>query len=89
MELKKKSKKRAAKKHKAPVFQGWRTSDQDEIERRRYRGMNEKFTIEADNSFHPYFGNYRVQSESGVCYEVATVLITTLIYWELANISRR
>ncbi len=68
---KKPQKKHSTKKPKAPTFEGWRTSDQDEIERRRHRGATESFTMEArTTTTHSFYGNYLVRSESRSSYEV-------------------
>src|SRR6266508_1020974 len=69
------SKPRAAKKARTvldrpPPLQGWRTTDEDEIARRRWRGSTEIVAIEALESEHPFFGTFRAQSGSGGFYEV-------------------
>jgi hypothetical protein len=53
-----------------PPLQGWRTTDDDEIELRRWRGRTEIIEIEALEPEQPYFGTFRVQSGSGGFYEV-------------------
>src|SRR5438874_7917011 len=50
--------------------QGWDTSDEQEIELRRWRGRTEIAAIEAMEPEHPIFGGFRVRSESGSAYEV-------------------
>jgi len=71
MTAKKKTKKRAARKQTTPSPQGWRTSDQDEIERRRQRGAVGPGRIETvSGGGVPFYGDYRVRSGSGSCYEV-------------------
>jgi len=70
MTTKKRAKKRSSKKQKSPVFQGWRTTDEEEIARRRHRGATESFSIQANTSHHPYYGNYSVRSSSGGDYDV-------------------
>ena len=69
MTKKSKPRQRSKKKVKAPVFQGWMTSDQDEIERRRHRGATESFTIDALTE-QAFYGNYLVRSSSGGGYNV-------------------
>ena len=49
---------------------GWDTSDEHEIELRRWRGRTEITTIEAMELGDPTFGTFRTRSESGTCYEV-------------------
>jgi len=66
----KRSGKRKTKKQKAPIFQGWRTSDQEEIERRIHRGSTESFIIKDKNPMHPFYGDYFVHSKSGSSYEI-------------------
>ncbi|MGD0292137.1 MAG: SNF2-related protein, partial [Candidatus Binataceae bacterium] len=53
-----------------PSLQGWRTTDEDEVALRRWRGRTEIVTIEALESKQPFFGTFRVQSGSGAFYEV-------------------
>ncbi len=71
---KKKTKKRSARKQVTFSPQGWRTSDQDEIERRRQRGIAEPGRIEKVNTglsvTDPFYGDYRVSSDSGGSYDV-------------------
>jgi hypothetical protein len=50
--------------------QGWRTTDEDEIERRRQRAAGEVLAVEALEPEHPVFGTFRVSSEAGSSYEV-------------------
>src|SRR4051812_17841161 len=50
--------------------QGWRTTDQDEIQRRRQRAAVEPLAVEALEPDHPVFGTFRVSSETGSAYEV-------------------
>src|SRR6266849_10048768 len=66
---------RVAKKARAvldrpPPPQGWRTTDEDEIALRRWRGSTEIVAIEALEPEHPFFGTFRAQSGSGGFYEV-------------------
>jgi superfamily II DNA or RNA helicase len=53
-----------------PPPQGWRTTDEDEIALRRWRGSAEIVAIEALESDQPVFGAFRAQSGSGGFYEV-------------------
>ena len=53
-----------------PPLQGWRTTDDDEIALRRWRGRTEIVAIETLEPKHPIFGAFRVQSGSGDFYEV-------------------
>jgi hypothetical protein len=55
---------------RAPPLQGWLSNDEDEIERRRWRGQTEILGVEALEPAHPYFGSFRVRSASGGSYEV-------------------
>lgn len=49
---------------------GWSTSDADEIERRRLRGINETIQIESQTPDDIFFGVYRAHSGSGQAYRV-------------------
>jgi len=49
---------------------GWSTSDADEIERRRLRGLNEALRIEPQTPDAGFFGSYRVHSGEGQRYRV-------------------
>jgi hypothetical protein len=51
-------------------FQGWRTTDEEEIERRRSRAAGEPIEIEALEPEEPVFGTWRVGSEGGGLYLV-------------------
>ncbi len=48
----------------------WRTSDHDEIERRRLRARAEDFRITNADADHPIFSTFRVASRSGLTYSV-------------------
>ncbi len=50
--------------------QGWNTTDDEEIELRRWRGRTEISEAEPLESNHLLFGTFRVRSESGTPYEV-------------------
>ena len=53
-----------------PAPQGWRTSDAEEIELRRWRGRTEIAAVEALEAGHPVFGTFRIRSETGGAYDV-------------------
>src|SRR6266567_2919349 len=53
-----------------PPRVGWRSTDDEEIELRRWRGRTEIAGIEALESKQPFFGTFRVQSGSGSYYDV-------------------
>jgi len=53
-----------------PAQQGWRTTDEDEIALRRWRGRTEIVAIEPLEPEQPLFGTFRAQSGSGGFYEV-------------------
>ncbi len=53
-----------------PHFQGWRTTDAEEIERRRQRAAGEPIEIEAIDPEQPVFGAYRAGAAGGGRYLV-------------------
>jgi hypothetical protein len=53
-----------------PSPHNWRTTDEDEINRRRARARTEDFRISNTDPRHPIFSNFRVQSGSGLTYAV-------------------
>jgi hypothetical protein len=53
-----------------PSLHNWRTSDEDEVNRRRVRAQSEDFKITNSDSAHPIFSNFRVRSSSGLTYSV-------------------
>ncbi len=55
---------------KLPPTHDWRTTDQDEIERRRQRAREEAPRIENRSAEHLIFSNFRVHSPSGFSYDV-------------------
>ena len=55
---------------KLPSAHDWRTTDEDEVERRRIRAHTERFTIRNLDPRHPIFSNFRIGSESGLDYSV-------------------
>ncbi len=62
--------KNASSQLQVPALHNWRTSDQDEINRRRARAQSEQFRILNDSPQHPIFSNFRVSSGSGMTYAV-------------------
>src|SRR6266545_4338558 len=55
---------------KLPSAHDWRTTDTDEINKRRQRARDEAFTIANLDPRHPIFSNFRVGSRSGLTYSV-------------------
>jgi len=53
-----------------PSAHNWRTTDQDEINRRRERAQTEDFKITNADPAHPIFSNFQVKSGSGLTYSV-------------------
>ncbi|MGA2555163.1 MAG: DEAD/DEAH box helicase [Verrucomicrobiota bacterium] len=53
-----------------PSLHNWRTTDDDEINRRRERARTEDFKITNADPSHPIFSNFRVKSGSGLTYSV-------------------
>ena len=53
-----------------PSPHNWRTTDEDEINRRRARAQTEEFRISNADPRHPIFSNFRVRSGSGLTYSV-------------------
>ncbi|MCL5098090.1 MAG: DEAD/DEAH box helicase [Candidatus Omnitrophica bacterium] len=53
-----------------PPAHDWRTTDADEINKRRQRALEESFVITNITPAHPIFSNFRVQSASGLTYSV-------------------
>src|ERR1051325_8039598 len=60
----------ASKHIEVPSPHNWRTTDTDEINRRRVRAQTEQFQISNLEPRHPIFSNFRVQSGSGLTYSV-------------------
>src|SRR5947208_8539299 len=67
---KKKTSRRARNVLNKPPLHGWRTSDEDELNLRRWRGRTELARIEALEPQYGSFGTFRVRSSSGSTYEV-------------------
>ena len=55
-------------KSKLPSQHNWRTSDEDEINKRRYRALTESLRVRNLDPNHPVFSNYEVKSERGLSY---------------------
>jgi len=53
-----------------PQAQGWNTADEEEIALRRWRGRTEVTALEALEPTQPFFGTFRIRSESGSSYEI-------------------
>ena len=62
--------KRFASDIKVPPAHDWRTTDQDEINKRRLRARTEALHIANSNTAHPILSNFRVRSGSGMTYSV-------------------
>ncbi len=60
----------ATAKVKLPPALDWRTTDADEIAKRRERARVELFQISNTTPAHPVFSNFRVKSPSGLSYTV-------------------
>ncbi len=60
----------ARKKLKAPKFLGWKTSDEEEIERRRWRGITDDSDFSNLEPEFGHFGTFKVASSSGSSYFV-------------------
>jgi superfamily II DNA or RNA helicase len=61
---------KADTKIKLPPVHDWRTTDTDEINKRRQRAREEFFVITNTDARHPIFSNFRVKSASGLTYSV-------------------
>ncbi len=55
---------------KLPHPHDWRTTDADEVSKRRFRAQTEPFKISNTDSSHRIFSNFRVKSSSGMIYSV-------------------
>jgi len=65
-----KSTMKKARKPALPPAHDWRTTDADEINKRRQRAREETFVTTNASPAHPIFSNFRVQSASGLTYSV-------------------
>jgi len=64
------SKHRSAADIPVPPVHDWRTTDQDEINKRRLRAHTEQLHVTNTDAAHPIFSNFRVKSGSGMTYAV-------------------
>jgi len=55
---------------KLPTIHNWRTTDEDEIARRRLRAQTESLRVRNLDPRFPIFSNFSVMSESGLTYSV-------------------
>ena len=55
---------------KIPSAHDWRTTDTDEINKRRLRAREESFAVTNTDPRHPVFSNFQVKSGSGLSYSV-------------------
>jgi len=62
--------KRQSHEIKVPPIHDWRTTDQDEINKRRLRARTEVLHVTNTDAVHPIFSNFRVKSPSGMTYAV-------------------
>src|SRR5208337_3849779 len=62
--------KKAPAQFTVPALHNWRTTDQEEINRRRERAQKEQFQLSNADPRHPIFSNFRVASGSGLTYSV-------------------
>ena len=75
----KRSKGKAKKvQQKSPGFQGWNTTDAEEVERRRWRGSTDIAAVESLEPAYPIFGTFRARSAAGGSYEVEIRSLTAL-----------
>jgi superfamily II DNA or RNA helicase len=61
---------RSNKKIQLPPPHNWRTTDADEVNKRRQRAREESFDIFNLTPEHPIFSNFRIKSGSGQTYQV-------------------
>ena len=61
---------------KSPGFQGWNTTDAEEMERRRWRGLTDIVGVDSLEPEHPYFGTFRVRSSGSASYDVEIRALT-------------
>ena len=62
-----------------PSGSNWRTTDQDEINRRRVRAAQEPMRFSNLTPVHPVFSNFSVVSASGQTYQVELRSLTSLV----------
>jgi len=63
-----------------PPHTDWRTTDADELAKRRLRAREEKFRITNLDPTHPVFSNFEVCSQSGMTYAVEIRDVATSQY---------
>ena len=68
--------KKPRKKIEVPSPHDWRTTDADEINKRRLRAHEEKFQIHNLDAQHPVYSNFQVNSKSGLRYSVEIRSVT-------------
>ena len=61
---------------KSPGFQGWNTTDAEEMERRRWRGLTDIVGVNSLEPEHPYFGTFRARSSGSASYDVEIRALT-------------
>ncbi len=61
---------RGASPEREPRFLGWKTTDTDEITRRKWRGQTEVFDIENTEPAYGRYGTFKVRSSSASVYAV-------------------
>ncbi|MGH7121876.1 MAG: SWIM zinc finger family protein, partial [Acetobacteraceae bacterium] len=67
---KRQGKKAPGVQNRNPGFQGWDTTDAEEVERRRWRGLTDIGAVEALEPEYPYFGTFLARSNGGGRYDV-------------------
>lgn len=55
---------------KLPSMHNWRTTDDEEIAKRRYRAQTETLRVRNLDPRFPIYSNFAVRSESGLTYSV-------------------
>ena len=60
----------------SPGFQGWNTTDAEEMERRRWRGLTDIVGVDSLEPEHPYFGTFRARSSGSASYDVEIRALT-------------
>ncbi len=59
-----------SRKLEVPSAHNWRTTDEEEINRRRWRAQTGTFRVRNTDARHPIFSNFEVNSGSGLSYSV-------------------
>jgi len=70
MSAKRTKSKQKNKKEKQPHFLGWMTSDEDEVERRRHRGVTLQAVVQALEPDYGFFGSFLLTSDSADTYQI-------------------